>query len=100
MSSCQYRRRACILATRHGSHMLQGERSPQEGDNLQPACSSNTSAHTTAQQSALYKMHVYTGSVSEWLWSTVCAVHANVHICFDVSVFGSQSIKNNSWLYK
>lgn len=39
MSSCQYRRGACILATRHGSHMLQGESGPQGGDNLQPACS-------------------------------------------------------------
>lgn len=43
MSSCQYRRGACILATRHGSHMLQGERGPQGGDNLQPACSSSSS---------------------------------------------------------
>lgn len=33
MSTCQYRLGACILATRHGFHMLQGERGPQGGAN-------------------------------------------------------------------
>lgn len=41
MSSCQYRQGACILATRHGSHMLQGRRGPRGGDSFQPASSSH-----------------------------------------------------------
>lgn len=41
MSSCQYRQGACILATRHGSHMLQGHGGPQGGDSFQPASSNH-----------------------------------------------------------
>lgn len=69
MSSCQYRRGACILATRHGSHMLQGERGPQGGDNLQPACSNRTRSqinkytHAHTRQSATQRQAcVYTRS--------------------------------------
>lgn len=39
MSACQYRLGACILATRHGFHMLQGARGPQGGANPFPAWS-------------------------------------------------------------
>lgn len=60
MSSCQYRRGACILATRHSSHMLQGERGPRGGDNLQPACSNcvrtRTRTHAHTRRSGL--LHV------------------------------------------
>lgn len=80
MSSCQYRRGACILATRHGSHMLQGEGGPQGGDNLQPACNSHTHNHPTI----CYLQHASL-ELMLFVCSRTCKIHTYVCmgcICF------------------